>query len=89
MHVPGHLPRSLVYVTVSQGKKIIFGQDVHGPLDASLLPNREDYLKLSHSSFFCTLRQTSWAKGIIGFSGARKKWRTSSSPFSRRVEGQR
>jgi glyoxylase-like metal-dependent hydrolase (beta-lactamase superfamily II) len=42
-HVPGHSPGSLVYVTESEGLKILFGQDVHGPLDASLLSNREDY----------------------------------------------
>jgi len=43
LHVPGHSPGSLVYVTESEGMKILFGQDVHGPLDASLLSNREDY----------------------------------------------
>jgi len=43
LHVPGHSPGSLVYVTESEGLKILFGQDVHGPLDASLLSNREDY----------------------------------------------
>jgi glyoxylase-like metal-dependent hydrolase (beta-lactamase superfamily II) len=44
MHIPGHSPGSMVYVTESEGKRILFGQDVHGPLDASLLSNREDYL---------------------------------------------
>jgi glyoxylase-like metal-dependent hydrolase (beta-lactamase superfamily II) len=44
LHVPGHSPGSMVYVTESEGKRILFGQDVHGPLDASLLSNREDYL---------------------------------------------
>jgi len=43
LHVPGHSPGSLVYVTESEGLKLLFGQDVHGPLDASLLSNREDY----------------------------------------------
>jgi glyoxylase-like metal-dependent hydrolase (beta-lactamase superfamily II) len=45
MHIPGHSPGSMVYVTESEGKKVLFGQDVHGPLDASLLSNREDYLE--------------------------------------------
>ena len=45
IHVPGHSPGSLVYATESEGKRVLFGQDVHGPLDASLLSNREDYLK--------------------------------------------
>ena len=44
IHVPGHSPGSLVYMAESEGKRILFGQDVHGPLDASLLSNREDYL---------------------------------------------
>lgn len=45
LHVPGHSPGSLVYVMESEGTKVLFGQDVHGPLDASLLSNREDYLE--------------------------------------------
>lgn len=45
LHVPGHSPGSLVYVMESEGKKVLFGQDVHGPLDASLLSNRQDYLE--------------------------------------------
>jgi hypothetical protein len=32
-----------VYVMESEGMKVLFGQDVHGPLDASLLSNRDDY----------------------------------------------
>ena len=32
-HCPGHSPGSLVYTTEMEGKKILFGQDVHGPLD--------------------------------------------------------
>ena len=43
LHVPGHSPGSLVYVTESEGKRVLFGQDVHGPLDASLLSNEKDY----------------------------------------------
>jgi glyoxylase-like metal-dependent hydrolase (beta-lactamase superfamily II) len=43
LHVPGHSPGSVVYVMESEGLKILFGQDVHGPLDASLLSNRDDY----------------------------------------------
>ncbi len=43
LHVPGHSPGSLAYVTESEGLKVLFGQDVHGPLDASLLSDRDDY----------------------------------------------
>ena len=45
IHTPGHSPGSVVYVAESQGLKVLFGQDVHGPLDASLLSNRKDYLE--------------------------------------------
>lgn len=44
IHIPGHSPGSLAYLTESQGLKILFGQDVHGPLDESLLSNRKDYI---------------------------------------------
>lgn len=43
IHIPGHTPGSLVYLTESQGLKVLFGQDVHGPLAASFHSNREDY----------------------------------------------
>jgi glyoxylase-like metal-dependent hydrolase (beta-lactamase superfamily II) len=45
MHAPGHSPGSVVYTTESEGLKILFGQDVHGPLNPSLLSDREDYVK--------------------------------------------
>ena len=45
IHTPGHSPGSVVYLVQSEGLKVLFGQDVHGPLDARLLSNREDYLR--------------------------------------------
>lgn len=45
IHTPGHSPGSMVYLVESEGQKILFGQDVHGPLHPSLLSNREDYLR--------------------------------------------
>lgn len=44
VHTPGHSPGSVVYVTESDGKKVLFGQDVHGPLAPVLKSNRTDYL---------------------------------------------
>lgn len=44
-HTPGHSPGSVVYLVESEGKRILFGQDVHGPLDPCLLSNREDYIR--------------------------------------------
>lgn len=45
LHIPGHSPGSVVYLTQSEGRKVLFAQDVHGPLHPSLLSNREDYLQ--------------------------------------------
>ncbi|MBT8357930.1 MAG: MBL fold metallo-hydrolase [Desulfobacterales bacterium] len=43
IHVPGHSPGSVVYLTESEGKKVLFAQDVHGPLDSSFMSNKKDY----------------------------------------------
>ena len=43
LHAPGHSPGSMVLVTQSGGKKVLFGQDVHGPLHPALLSNQDDY----------------------------------------------
>jgi glyoxylase-like metal-dependent hydrolase (beta-lactamase superfamily II) len=43
--VPGHSPGSLVYLMESEGLKVLFGQDVHGPIHPSLLSNRGDYVR--------------------------------------------
>lgn len=43
IHIPGHSPGSVAYVTESGGLKVLFGQDVHGPLSPSLLSNEDDY----------------------------------------------
>ena len=45
VHAPGHSPGSVVFLTKSEGLRVLFAQDVHGPLDPSLLSNRGDYLK--------------------------------------------
>lgn len=44
-HAPGHSPGSVVYLTESDGLKVLFAHDVHGPLDPGLLSNRKDYEK--------------------------------------------
>lgn len=45
IHIPGHSPGSVAYLTESQGLKVLFGQDVHGPLAASLLSNEQHYFQ--------------------------------------------
>jgi glyoxylase-like metal-dependent hydrolase (beta-lactamase superfamily II) len=42
-HCPGHSPGSLVYVTRLENRQVLFGQDVHGPLDDSFLSDPDDY----------------------------------------------
>ncbi|MFH2047228.1 MAG: MBL fold metallo-hydrolase [Pseudomonadota bacterium] len=44
IHIPGHSPGSVVYLTDSDGQKVLFGQDVHGPLNSVILSNRNDYI---------------------------------------------
>ncbi|MBN1931231.1 MAG: MBL fold metallo-hydrolase [Desulfobacterales bacterium] len=45
IHTPGHSPGSVVYLTESEGLKVLFAQDVHGPLDRSFMSVKKDYLK--------------------------------------------
>ena len=45
IHTPGHSPGSVVYLTESEGFKVLFAQDVHGPLDETLLSDREAYVQ--------------------------------------------
>ena len=45
IHVPGHSPGSMVYLMESEGLKVLFGQDVHGPIHPSLLSSRGDYIR--------------------------------------------
>jgi len=45
VHTPGHSPGSVVYLAESDGMRVLFGQDVHGPLDPRLRSSREDYLR--------------------------------------------
>ncbi|HDR16599.1 MAG TPA: MBL fold metallo-hydrolase [Desulfobacteraceae bacterium] len=45
IHIPGHSPGSVAYLTESQGLKVLFGQDVHGPLAETLLSNQKHYFQ--------------------------------------------
>ena len=45
LHIPGHSPGSVAYLTESQGLRVLFGQDVHGPLARSLLSNENHYFQ--------------------------------------------
>lgn len=45
IHTPGHSPGSSVLTLRSDGMLVLFGQDVHGPLNDALLSNRNDYIR--------------------------------------------
>jgi glyoxylase-like metal-dependent hydrolase (beta-lactamase superfamily II) len=45
IHCPGHSPGSVVYTTEIEGKLILFGQDVHGPLHSDFLSDEGQYLE--------------------------------------------
>ncbi len=44
-HIPGHSPGSAAFTLRSNGNLVLFGQDVHGPLNDMLKSNREHYEK--------------------------------------------
>ena len=43
IHTSGHSPGSMVFLTESAGMKVLFGQDVHGPIHPDLKSNAKDY----------------------------------------------
>lgn len=43
LHLPGHSPGSVAYLVESDGRRVVFAQDVHGPLHPDLLSKRNDY----------------------------------------------
>ena len=45
IHVPGHSPGSVVYMLESENRKVLFAQDVHGPLHPILKSNQNDYIE--------------------------------------------
>ena len=45
IHTPGHTPGSISILVESQGKKVLFGQDIHGPFYESFGSDLNDYQK--------------------------------------------
>ena len=45
LHTPGHTPGSISIYCDIMGKRILFGQDIHGPFDKSFGSNMEDWKK--------------------------------------------
>jgi glyoxylase-like metal-dependent hydrolase (beta-lactamase superfamily II) len=63
-HCPGHSPGSVVYLTNIGPSKILFGQDVHGPLDPSFLSDRRDYQ--SSLTYMLNLKADILSEGHFG-----------------------
>ncbi len=43
IHAPGHSPGSVVYLTASEGKQVLFAHDVHGPLHRDFRSDEKEY----------------------------------------------
>jgi len=43
LHTPGHTPGSISVLVESEGKKVLFGQDLHGPFHKNFLSDIQDY----------------------------------------------
>ncbi|MEN6375281.1 MAG: MBL fold metallo-hydrolase [Smithella sp.] len=48
LHTPGHTPGSIAAYLDRDGKRILFGQDIHGPFHKSFGSNIEDWKKSMH-----------------------------------------
>lgn len=70
-HTPGHSPGSSVITIKSDGQTVLFGQDVHGPLDNSLRSNLKDYK--ASLAFMLSLEAEILCEGHFGiFKGKQK-----------------
>ena len=45
MHIPGHTPGSICVYTDIKKTRVLFGQDVHGPLFDAFGSNAEDFVE--------------------------------------------
>jgi glyoxylase-like metal-dependent hydrolase (beta-lactamase superfamily II) len=45
IHIPGHSPGSVAYLMESEGLNVLFGQDVHGPIEPAIKSDRAAYQK--------------------------------------------
>jgi glyoxylase-like metal-dependent hydrolase (beta-lactamase superfamily II) len=70
-HTPGHSPGSMVYLTESENLKVLFAQDVHGPLHPDLQSNQGDYRR--SLEFLLTLEADILCEGHYGVYQGKKK----------------
>ncbi|OHD63707.1 MAG: MBL fold metallo-hydrolase [Spirochaetes bacterium RBG_13_51_14] len=72
-HAPGHSPGSAVLTVESDGKLVLFGQDVHGPLNDALRSVREDYV--NSLEFMLSLEADILCEGHFGVYAGKEKVR--------------
>jgi glyoxylase-like metal-dependent hydrolase (beta-lactamase superfamily II) len=72
-HAPGHSPGSAVLTLVSDGLLVLFGQDVHGPLNDVLLSSRGDYVR--SLEFLLSLEADVLCEGHFGVFAGKEKVR--------------
>jgi glyoxylase-like metal-dependent hydrolase (beta-lactamase superfamily II) len=70
-HTPGHSPGSMVYLTEAENLKVLFAQDVHGPLHPDLKSNQEDYRR--SLEFLLALEADILCEGHYGVYRGKKK----------------
>ena len=70
-HTPGHSPGSAVLTMESDGEKVLFGQDVHGPLNEVLRSSRADYVQ--SLEFLLTLEADILCEGHFGVYRGKEK----------------
>ncbi len=80
-HCPGHSPGSMVFTADLDGHKILFGQDIHGPLHPSLRSDRGDYLR--SLQFILELNADILCEGHYGIFRGRDDVRTFIASFLR------
>ncbi|MCL2026422.1 MAG: MBL fold metallo-hydrolase [Leptospirales bacterium] len=73
-HIPGHSPGSAVFTVSSDGQLVLFGQDVHGPINEIILrSNRPEYEK--SLEFLISLNADILCEGHFGIYFGKEKVR--------------
>jgi len=70
-HTPGHSPGSSVLTVKSDSQLVLFGQDIHGPLNEVLKSNRNDYTE--SLEFLLSLDADILCEGHFGVFKGREK----------------
>jgi glyoxylase-like metal-dependent hydrolase (beta-lactamase superfamily II) len=77
LHTPGHTPGSVSIYLDREGRRILFGQDLHGPLIEEFGSSLEDYDRSTKNSW--NSMRTSSARAISGFTKRSRRLKITSS----------